>query len=140
MRASPGRPRRTPKKSARRSGRRYWSAEVSRRSDALDLERRVFKREPRAIAASLKRSAERSRRRKGTPFQSAMSMLNFYANRAGRGLSGADKRKLEQAKEELRNLFGRDPLRARRSFPSTASARARNPRRRAGRRRSASRR
>jgi hypothetical protein len=77
---------------------RYWSAEVTRRSNALDLEPRVFGRSPRAIAASLKRSAERSRRRKAGPYASAMSMLNFYINRAGRGLTAARKVKLERAK------------------------------------------
>ena len=68
---------------------RYWSAEVTRRSSVLALEERVFQRSPRALAASLKRSAERSRRRKAGPYASAMSMLNFYINRAGRGLSAA---------------------------------------------------
>ena len=88
---------------------RYWSAEVTRRSNALDLEHGVFTQaSPRAIAASLKRSAERSRRRKAGSFQSAMSMLTFYANRAGRGLSAAQKRRLERAKQELRRLYGRD--------------------------------
>ena len=89
---------------------RYWSAEVTRRSNALDLEPAVFRqRSARAIAASLKRSAERSRRRKAGPFQSAMSMLNFYINRAGRGMSAAQKARLERAKRELRRLYGRDP-------------------------------
>jgi hypothetical protein len=79
------------------------------RSNALDLERAVFTwKDPRRIAASLKRSAERSRRRKGTPYQSAMSMLTFYVNRAGRDLDPAQRRVLEQAKDELRRLFGRE--------------------------------
>jgi hypothetical protein len=87
-----------------------WSARVSRDSDALDLERNVFEsRSPRKIATSLKRSAEASTRRKGTPLQSAMSMLNFYINRAGRNLSPARKRVLERAKPELRKAFGREP-------------------------------
>ncbi len=94
---------------AARGGRR-WSAEVTRRSNALDLEGGVFRRTPRAIAASLKRSAEHSRRRKGTAYQSAMSMLTFYANRAGRNLSAQQRQKLERAKDELRRLFGREPL------------------------------
>jgi hypothetical protein len=81
-----------------------------RTSDALDLEHGVFKGGPRAIAASLKRSADRSRRRKGTPYQSAMSMLTFYANRAGRGLDRTEKAKLERAKAELRRLYGRPAL------------------------------
>ena len=89
----------------RRRGR--WSAEVTRHSDALDLESRVFTRSPRAIAASLTRSAQRSRRRKAGPYQSAMSMLTFYINRAGRGLSAARRAKLERAKDELRALHGR---------------------------------
>jgi hypothetical protein len=89
-------------------GTRYWSARVTARSNALDLERSVFTRgDPRAIAASLKRSAERSRRRKGTPYQSAMSMLTFYINRAGKGLGAKQKRVLERAKRELRKAFGR---------------------------------
>jgi hypothetical protein len=97
-------------KAARRKPARKWSAEVMRRSDALDLEQDVFKsRSPKRIAASLKRSAEQSTRRKGTPLQSAMSMLNFYINRAGRNLSPARKRLLEQAKPELRKAFGREP-------------------------------
>jgi hypothetical protein len=85
-----------------------WSAHVTRTSNALDLERNVFKRRTAgAIASSLKRSAERSRRRKGTSYQSAMSMLNFYINRAGRNLPIARRRKLEGAKPELRRLYGR---------------------------------
>ena len=94
----------------RRRGGRYWSAEVMRTSDALDLERDVFRqRSPRRIAASLKRSAEASRRRKGTPYQSAMSMLTFYVNRGGRNLGARQRRILERAKGELRKLFGRSP-------------------------------
>lgn len=78
-------------------------------SDALDLEPGVFQlRTPRAIAHSLKRSAERSRRRKAEPFRSAMSMLTFYVNRAGRKLSADRRRVLEQAKAELRALYGRE--------------------------------
>ena len=77
-------------------------------SNALDLEPGVFvSKSPRRIAASLKRSAERSRRRKGTPFQSALSMLNFYINRAGRNLPAERKRVLTNAKSELRRLFGK---------------------------------
>jgi uncharacterized protein DUF3175 len=94
---------------SRRPGGRRWSAEVMRTSDALDLEQGVFKRTPRDLAASLKRSAERSRRRKGTAYQSAMSMLTFYGNRAGRSLGAAQRQRLERAKEELRKLFGREP-------------------------------
>src|SRR5438477_12651734 len=102
--------KRAPK--GRRSAGRYWSAEVTRRSNALDLEAKVFRgRDPRRIAASLKRSAEASRRRKGTPYQSAMSMLTFYANRAGRNMGTRQRRVLERAKSELRKLFGREPAR-----------------------------
>ena len=87
---------------------RRWSAEVTKHSDALDLETDVFKRnDPHRIALSLKRSAVRSKRRKGTPYQSAMSMLNFYINRAGKNLPQRQKRILERAKVELREAFGR---------------------------------
>jgi hypothetical protein len=94
-----------------------WSQEVTRSSNALDLDPKVFKRRsPRAVAASLKRSALRSRRRKAPAYQSAMSMLNFYINRAGRGLSASQKAVLERAKGELRKAFGREqPRRASRS-------------------------
>lgn len=85
---------------------KQWSQNVTKKSDALDLERGVFTwNNPQRIARSLKHSAEASRRRKGTPYQSAMSMLNFYINRAGRNLSEPQKQTLEQAKEELRKLF-----------------------------------
>jgi len=77
-------------------------------SDALDLEAGVFtKRSPRAIALSLKRSAESSRRRKSEPYRSAMSMLNFHINRSGKGLSPERRRILDRAKQELRAAFGR---------------------------------
>jgi putative cell wall-binding protein len=85
-----------------------WSASVTRHSNALDLQRKIFKStNPRRIALSLKRSAETSKRRKGTPYQSAMSMLNFYVNRAGKSLPKKQKRVLERAKDELRGVFGR---------------------------------
>ena len=85
-----------------------WSQDVTEHSDALDLEKDVFTRDdPRAIALSLKRSAEHSHRRKGTPFQSAMSMLTFYINRAGKDLPAKQKKVLEKAQEELRAAFGR---------------------------------
>ena len=87
---------------------RRWSARVTRESDALDLKKGVFsKRSPKAIARSLKRSAERSHRRKSDPYRSAMSMLTFYINRAGRNLPAGRKKVLQQAKEELRKEFGR---------------------------------
>ena len=86
-----------------------WSANVTARSDALDLEPKVFEKETGGeIAASLKRSAESSDRRKTTAFRSAMSMLTFYINRAGRNLPTERKHTLEAAKEKLRELFGRD--------------------------------
>ncbi len=85
-----------------------WSAEVTRNSDALDLERDVFASDdPEAVARSLKRSAERSRRRKSDPYRSAMSMLSFYINRAGRNLSASRRKHLEAAKTKLRALFHR---------------------------------
>ena len=88
---------------------RKWSQVVTERSDALDLKHGVFTLDdPKAIVRSLKRSAEHSHRRKGTPFQSAMSMLTFYINRAGKDLPARDKRKLEAAKGELRKAFGRE--------------------------------
>ncbi|MER8609807.1 DUF3175 domain-containing protein [Mesorhizobium sp. M0895] len=87
---------------------RKWSADVTEHSDALDLEEHIFEsHDPRKIAASLRRSAEHSDRRKAGPFQSAMSMLNFYINRAGNNLPAAQKKVLEDAKDELRVLFGR---------------------------------
>lgn len=83
-----------------------WSGKVTRTSNALDLESGVFKkRTAHDIAVSLKRSAERSRRRKSAPLRSAMSMLTFYINRAGKDLSATRKRTLEAAKDELRRLF-----------------------------------
>jgi len=86
-----------------------WSQDVTEHSDALDLEDGVFAGDdPAEIAASLKRSAERSSRRKGTPYQSAMSMLTFYINRAGDNLSSEQRDVLERAKDELRTAFGRD--------------------------------
>jgi hypothetical protein len=85
-----------------------WSQAVTQRSNALDLEANVFTlRDPQAIAESLRRSAERSRRRKAGPYQSAMSMLTFYINRAGRNLDAAQRRTLEQAKQALRRLYDR---------------------------------
>jgi hypothetical protein len=86
-----------------------WSQDVTEHSDAMDLDEGVFKQQdPRDIAQSLKRSAEHSKRRKGTPLQSAMSMLTFYINRAGDNLDKAHRERLEQAKDELRALFDKD--------------------------------
>jgi hypothetical protein len=106
MPKAPGRKRST--KPAKRGVNKRWSGEVTRTSNALDLEEGVFKkRSARHIAASLKRSAEASIRRKGTPFQSAMSMLNFEINRAGKGMPAERRHILERAKDELRKAFGR---------------------------------
>ena len=85
-----------------------WSQRVTQESNALDLEQGVFsKDDPRSIARSLKRSADRSKRRKADPFRSAMSMLTFYINRAGKTLSKSRRKRLEDAKEELRDLYGK---------------------------------
>jgi hypothetical protein len=85
-----------------------WSQRVTETSGALDLEPGVFTfKDPTQIAQSLKRSAEASHRRKTDPFRSAMSMLNFYINRAGSQLPKAQRARLEQAKDELRALYGR---------------------------------
>lgn len=85
-----------------------WSTKVTRESDALDLEEGVFTwKDPKKIALSLKQSADKSKRRKAVPFRSAMSMLVFYINRAGKNLEAKQKHILEQAKDELRKLYGR---------------------------------
>jgi len=82
---------------------RYWSGHVTKQSNALDLESGVFTwKDPKKIAASLLRSAQKSKRRKSEPHRSAMSMLNFYINRAGKGLDAAQKKILNQAKADLR--------------------------------------
>ncbi|MBI2032413.1 MAG: DUF3175 domain-containing protein [Candidatus Levybacteria bacterium] len=87
---------------------RKWSGEVTKHSIVLDLEEGVFTwSDPKKIAKSLKKSADESSRRKAKPFQSAMSMLNFYINRAGKNLKPERKKILEQAKIELRKLFGK---------------------------------
>jgi hypothetical protein len=87
-----------------------WSHHVMETSDAMDIEHDVFKTgSAESIAQSLKRSSTKSRRRKGTPFQSAMSMLNFYINRAGRNLPKARRDTMQQAKRKLREAFGRAP-------------------------------
>jgi hypothetical protein len=92
--------------------RKKWSQQVTEHSNALDLESGVFaKEDPKAIARSLKRSAEHSRRRKSAPFRSAMSMLTFYINRAGDQLPGRRRGTLEAAKDELRKLFDKGPKR-----------------------------
>jgi hypothetical protein len=86
-----------------------WSAEITEHSNAMDLEQDIFKStDPGKIARSLKHSAEQSNRRKSSPYQSAMSMLTFYENRAGKNLDAKEKETLEQAKEKLRELFGKE--------------------------------
>jgi hypothetical protein len=95
-------------KSRRSKRRRRWSARVTRESNALTLENGVFtKSTPSKIARSLKRSADQSRRRKSSAYHSAMSMLTFFINRAGKGLSATRRRKLEKAKDKLRELYGK---------------------------------
>ncbi|MDO3643144.1 DUF3175 domain-containing protein [Mucilaginibacter sp. L3T2-6] len=86
-----------------------WSANVTEHSDALDLESNIFEsKDPKHIAQSLKKSAEQSHRRKSAPYRSAMSMLTFYINRAGKNLEASQKEVLEKAKGELRKLYGRE--------------------------------
>ncbi len=84
---------------------KYWSKKVAQTSNAMDLEAGVFTLSPREIAKSLQRSVMASNRTKGTKFQSAMSMLNFYINRAGKKLAAKDRKRLEAAKIELRKVF-----------------------------------
>jgi len=99
-----------PKKSSAKSGTpKRWSQRVTRESDALDLKRGVFTlTDPKKIAASLKRSAEHSSRRKSGAYRSALSMLTFYINRAGKTLTKTQRDRLERAKAELKHQFGRD--------------------------------
>ncbi|HKE36265.1 MAG TPA: DUF3175 domain-containing protein [Candidatus Baltobacteraceae bacterium] len=88
--------------------RKYWSKKATQESNALDLKKDVFTQDdPKAIARSLKRSAEHSTRRKSSPYRSAMSMLTFYINRAGRNLPKKQLKALERAKDELRAEFGK---------------------------------
>jgi hypothetical protein len=99
----------TKKTSSGKSAPEKWSASVTEHSNALDLEKDVFKqKDPVKIAQSVKRSAERSKRKKAGPFQSAMSMINFYENRGGKNIPASQKKVLDQSKEELRKLFGRE--------------------------------
>lgn len=93
---------------AQKQSSKRWSSRVTQTSNALDLEARIFAQEdPRRIAGSLKRSADLSRRRQSDPFRSAMSMLTFYINRAGKNLSQEQRTRLEAAKDELRALYGK---------------------------------
>jgi hypothetical protein len=107
--ASPARKTPARKKSHAKTGKR-WSQQVTETSNAMDLEDGVFtQKDPKKIALSLKRSAERSKRRKSEPYRSAMSMLTFYMNRAGKDLPAAQRMRLETAKDELRRAFGKEP-------------------------------
>jgi hypothetical protein len=95
-------------KNHKKNSKKYWSDKITKHSNALDLEPNVFAfKNSRKIALSLKFSAEESKRRKAKPFQSAMSMLNFYINRAGKNLDKNQKIILEQAKIELRKIFNK---------------------------------
>ena len=97
------------KAAAKRSKPKKWLKKVTERSNALDLRSKIFtKDDPHAIALSLKRSAERSKRKKGTLYQCAMSMLNFYINRAGKNLPEKQQQTLEKAKDELMAVFYRE--------------------------------
>lgn len=88
-----------------------WSANVTENSDALDLKANIFEsKNAKKIAESLKESAEQSHRRKSSPFRSAMSMLTFYINRAGKNLEADQKKVLERAKDEIRKLYGREAV------------------------------
>jgi len=101
--------RKTARKGGRKTGPKRWSQRVTRESDALDLKRGVFKQtSARKIAASLKRSAEHSTRRKSGAYRSALSMLTFYINRAGKTLPKTQRERLERAKIELKHQFGRE--------------------------------
>jgi hypothetical protein len=97
------------KTASKKKAPRKWSRKVNETSDAMDLQQNVFKgNDPKKIAQSLKRSASRSKRKKAGPFQSAMSMLNFYINRGGKNLSASKKKVLNQSKDELRKLFDKE--------------------------------
>jgi hypothetical protein len=98
--------KRNPKKSSSKKTPRKWSKKVNETSNAMDLEQNVFKgNDPKKIAQPVKRSASKSKRRRASPYQSAMSMLNFYINRGGKNLPASKKKILEQSKDELRKLF-----------------------------------
>jgi hypothetical protein len=96
------------KKVRKKPAKKRWSQRVTETSDAMTLENGVFKKTPRALAMSLKGSADRSTRRKSSPFRSAMSMLTFYENRAGKNLPATRKAKIDKAKDELRALYHKD--------------------------------
>ena len=97
------------KKSAPKKAAKKWSKPVTEHSNAMDLEKDIFKsKDPKEIAASVKKSAEKSKRKKAGPFQSAMSMINFYENRGGKNITASQKKILDESKDELRKLFGRE--------------------------------
>ena len=97
------------KKAAKKASPKKWSKKVSETSNAMDLEKDIFKqKDPKKIAASVKRSAEKSKRKKAGPFQSAMSMINFYENRGGKNVPASKKKVLDTSKNELRKLYGRE--------------------------------
>ncbi len=99
----------TKKSPSKKAAPKKWSKSVTEHSDAMDLEQDIFKsKDAKKIAASVKKSAEKSKRKKAGPFQSAMSMINFYENRGGKNISAAQKKVLDKSKEELRKLFGRE--------------------------------
>ncbi|PPQ16632.1 hypothetical protein CV770_25280 [Bradyrhizobium sp. AC87j1] len=99
----------TERKSAKRAAPKRWSQRVTKQSDALDLKRGVFRlTSPKRIATSLKRSAEHSSRRKTGAYRSALSMLTFYINRAGKTLPKTQRTRREKAKLELKRAFGRE--------------------------------
>jgi hypothetical protein len=101
--------RKSAPKKAKKAAPKRWSKKVTETSNAMDLEKDIFKsKEPKKIAKSVKHSAEKSKRKKAGPFQSAMSMINFYENRGGKNLSAAQKKVLDKSKNELRKLYGRE--------------------------------
>ena len=103
----------TETKTKKKPAAKKWSGKVTETSDALDLDKDIFEsKDPSKIAASLKHSAEKSQRKKSSPYRSAMSMLTFYINRAGKNLEASQKKVLEDAKNELRKLFDRKPVHA----------------------------
>jgi hypothetical protein len=107
VKKTPARKSHARRKPAKRGARR-WSQRVTETSDAMDLKGGVFKlRDPKKIAASLKRSAQRSKRRKANPYRSALSMLTFYLNRAGKNLPASRRKLLDRAKDELKVQFGK---------------------------------
>jgi len=106
-----------------------WVKHVAETSEAMDLEKGLFKGSAKKVAAGLKKSVMASKRTKGTKFQSAMSMLNFFINRGGKGLPQAEKDRLERAKPELRKVFGKEEQGAKKVAAKTNAASHRNRRR-----------